>query len=87
MLRTEQPFILIEILPLDNSEKNLMKNARLENLFNDLDYLLYRIEKNREQFSHLTLLTKIGPNIDPTGWDYLAIPSDMQETLSASFLS
>nr|WP_305908370.1 FkbM family methyltransferase [Methylomarinum sp. Ch1-1]MDP4521195.1 FkbM family methyltransferase [Methylomarinum sp. Ch1-1] len=85
LLQSEHPIILIEILPMSSEEDTFAKNIRLETYFNDMNYLLYRIEKNQERFSHLVLLEAIGTNKEPTGWDYLAVPLVMQETVEKNF--
>lgn len=76
MIRIEHPFILVEILPMGCEQDTLIKNVRIETFFSELKYFIYRIEKDGERFVRLGQLNNIGVNTDPTGWDYLAIPSE-----------
>jgi hypothetical protein len=84
LIKTEHCPILVEILPMGSPEDTLAKNTRIETFFNDLGYLIYRIEKNRERFARFAPLDHIGLNTDPAGWDYLAAPVESQEAIRAA---
>ncbi len=62
----------------------LAKNQLLEVFFREMDYSIMRIEKVRERFIQFVLIDTIGLNTDPSGWDYVAIPSHLVAGLLAS---
>lgn len=43
----------------------------------NIDYSIMRIEKVQMHFSKFVLISAIGLNTDPSGWDYVAVPSPM----------
>ncbi|GBL45763.1 hypothetical protein SFMTTN_1574 [Sulfuriferula multivorans] len=81
MIRMHQPPVLLEILCMGDDASTLAKNLLLEAFFREIDYSIMRIEKVRERFGQFVLIDAIGLNTDPTGWDYVAVPSRLVASL------
>lgn len=84
MIRIHQLPVLLEILCMGDDASTLAKNLLLEAFFREMDYSIMRIEKVRERFSQFVLIEAIGLNTDPTGWDYVAVPSRLAAGLLTS---
>lgn len=77
IIRRDEPFILLEILPVYN-KNNLMRKQRQDKIqvyFKQLNYCILRITKDINNcFTHLEKIDDIGIH-DNLGWcDYLIIP-------------
>lgn len=83
MIRMHQLPVLLEILCMGDDASTLAKNLLLEAFFREMDYSIMRIEKVRERFGQFVLIDTIGLNTDPTGWDYVAVPSRLAAGLLA----
>lgn len=79
IIEDNSPIILIEILPvysqLENPER-LRRQNKIEELLKVLNYSLFRINKNKNQFLGIIEMREIGIHSNLNLCDYVAVPSD-----------
>ena len=84
LARTRAP-VMLEILPEPDAPANEAKNQRLAALTARVDYRMYRVMKQREEYTGLQLISDIGANLDVDGWDYALLPAEMNLQTSQPF--
>ncbi len=81
ILKQDRPYLLIEILPVYNTEnrERLESQLEIEKILEVLDYKIYRIHRNIDnQLDHLELIESIGIH-DRLDWcDYVFSPQEMR---------
>ena len=83
-LSRDRPLIILEILPCFTAEKadRIERQLDVENLFSELGYSLFRIRKDKGQFSHFEAVSKIGIHGDLELSDYVAAPQEIRLSLA-----
>jgi FkbM family methyltransferase len=78
IIKGNNPIILIEILPvyspLENPER-LQRQNKIEELLKVLDYSIFRINQNKNQFFGITKINEIGIHSNLNHCDYVVVPS------------
>lgn len=76
MLTRSRAPVMIEILPEPSVAANTEKNSRIGTLLERMDYRIYRVVKQQDDFTGLALVSEIGANLDVDGWDYVLLPTE-----------
>ena len=76
-----QPIILIEILPAYKEENlvRIQRQNKIQQLFKDWDYTVFRVIKRNEQFIKIEAIAEIGIHGDLNSCEYVAVPKKLQE--------
>lgn len=76
LMKKNQPLVLIEILPVYNSENRfrIERQEKIESILNELDYLIYRVIKENNNFKSIQQIESIGIHKDLNACDYVFIP-------------
>jgi hypothetical protein len=79
LLKTDRSIILLEILPVYSNKNTIRKERQeeLEQIFNSLNYLLFRVNKIENTFIGLKKIENIGINSDLNQCDYVVIPNEL----------
>ena len=78
-IKRNQPYILLEILPVYNKVKNTDRYNRQENLqgkLKELQYTMFRINKSKMEFRGLKEITSIEVHGDLNLCDYIFVPKN-----------
>lgn len=78
-IRRNKPFILLEILPVYDKDKNINRYERQEDLFiilNDLEYTMFRIIKSNQGLDRLKEIVTIEVHSNLELCDYIFIPKE-----------
>jgi hypothetical protein len=84
-VRKRKPAILIELLPVYQSENTLRleRQTRVETLFKDWSYQLFRVTKNgHDRLSGFDPTPSIGIHGNLSLCDYVAVPTDLVSLLA-----
>ena len=76
-IKTSKPFILMEILPVYNEKVNLQRfkrQSRIEHILEDLNYRIFRINKNKGTFFNVDEIQNIGVHSNLNKCDYIFVP-------------
>jgi len=78
LISENQPVILIEILPVYNESNlpRLERQQKIEDLLNELNYSIYRVNKKANKFNSLNQIQSIGIHKDLDACDYVFMPND-----------
>lgn len=78
LIAENQPFILIEILPVYSAENTfrIERQQRIETILKELDYLIYRVIKKDNKFEALQQIESIGIHKDLDACDYVFMPKN-----------
>jgi FkbM family methyltransferase len=79
LLESHRPIILLEVLPV-YSDENLIRKERqeeLEQIFRELNFLLFRVIKAGNKFMKLKKIENIGIHSDLNQCDYVVVPSEL----------
>lgn len=77
VIKSNNPFILMEVLPVYNENKNpdrLKRQCKIEDILKNLNYTIFRILKNKKEFLGLEKLDSFGVHSDLNQCEYLFIP-------------
>ena len=76
-----QPVILIEILPVyDNKNtKRLERQNKIEQLFKDWKYSIFRVIKQNEQLKNIEEISEFGIHGDLNSCEYVAVPEKLKD--------
>ncbi|MBT9315658.1 FkbM family methyltransferase [Leptothoe spongobia] len=79
LLKTQQPIVLLEILPVYSTENTMRKERQeeLERIFNELNYSFFRVEKDKNTFVGLKKIENIGIHSDLNQCDYVFMPNEL----------
>jgi len=74
-----RPIALLEILPVYSSQNTMRKERQeeLERIFDELNYFLFRVEKDKNTFIGLKQKENVGIHSDLDHCDYVAIPNEL----------
>ena len=86
LVQSERPFVIIEVLPTYSDTNKMRKDRqeRLEALFSQNDYKLYRVKKaDADRYAGLIRIETIGVHSDVRQSDYLVAPAEKSAKLDA----
>lgn len=84
IIRRDQPYILIEILPVYSQEREdrYQQQTKIESLVQKLDYRMFRILKENNRLLKFEQITTIGVHDSMDFCDYLLVPKDYKFQLN-----
>ncbi len=85
-LKSQRPFVLIEILPAYNAEniKRISRQDLIQDLLSECDYSFFRIVKPQGEFEHIEKIESFGIHSDLNKCDYILSPKERDTTLEHS---
>ena len=86
IIRTDEPIILIEILPAYSVENSMRieRQEEIRRLLKEMGYIIFRVLKQNNEYQQLQLISSFDIHADLNLCDYILAPNSKAEILSTT---